>query len=161
MRTFSAILFIITFLSSHCFAEQEKITLVTEHLPPYQIIKDDSSVTGFSTDIVLELFTRTQIDYSLHAYPWVRTYNLALKKSNHCIFSIARIPSREELVKWIGPVTEQNNAVIWSLKSNIHSKEIKSLDDLKHYITAVNKNDATHTAMLEIGLIENENLYVL
>ena len=58
-------------------------------------------------------------------------------------------------------MTEKNNAVIWSLKSNNHGNEIKKVDDLKHYITVVNKNDATHTGMLNIGLTENENLYVL
>ena len=32
---------------------------------------------------------------------------------------------------------------------------------MKRYTTAVNKNDVTHTGMLNIGLIENKNLYVL
>jgi len=149
------------FLSNSSFASQTEVTFVTEHLPPYQIIKEDSSVVGFATEVVLEAAQRAKINYSLYLYPWVRTYNLALTKTNHCIFSLARLPSREKLFAWIGPVTEKNNAVIWSLKSNKHGKEIKTVDDLKRYTTAVNKNDATHTGMLNIGLTENENLYVL
>ena len=138
-----------------------KITLVTEHLPPYQLIHDDASVTGFATEVVLEVFKRAQIDYTLQGYPWVRTYNLALKKANHCIFSIARIPSRETLFNWIGPITEKNNAVVWGLKSNTRSQEVNTLEDLKYYTTAVNQNDVTHTGMLNIGLTEGDNLYVL
>lgn len=152
---------LVFFLSNNSFANQAEITFVTEHLPPYQIMKADSSVVGFATEIVLETARRAKVNYSLHLYPWVRTYNLALQKSNHCIFSLARLASREQLFTWIGPVTEKNNAVIWSLKSNKHAKEVKTLDDLKNYTTAVNKNDATHTGMLNIGLTENVNLYVL
>ena len=148
-------------LTTHCLADQTKITLVTEHLPPYQIIHEDSSVTGFAVEVVQEVFKRADINYTLHGYPWVRTYNIALKKNNYCIFSLARIPNREKLFRWIGPITEKNNAVVWGLKSNKHSREIKTLDDLKYYITAVNKNDVTHFGMLNIGLTEGENLYVL
>ena len=161
MKKYTFAILAVIFLNNKSFANQPQVTFVTEHLPPYQIIAEDSSVTGFSTEVILEVVRRANIDYNLYGYPWVRTYNLALKKANHCIFSIARIPSREKLFEWIGPVTEKNNAVVWALKSNKHSKEIKTLEDLKHYITAVNRNDVTHLGMLDIGLTENINLYVL
>ena len=152
---------VVIVFSTHCLADQTKIILVTEHLPPYQIIHKDSSVTGFAVEVVLEVFMRANINYALHGYPWVRTYNIALKKSNYCIFSIARIPNREKLFTWIGAITEKNNAVVWGLKSNEHSGEIKTLEDLKYYATAVNKDDVTHIGMLNIGLTEDKNLYVL
>ncbi len=153
---------LVILISNYCTSSHaQKVTLVTEHLPPYQIIKEDSTVAGFATEIVLEVVQRSNLDYELLGYPWVRTYNLALKKANHCIFSIARIPLREKLFTWIGQVTEKNNAVVWSLKSNENAAKVKSLDDLKHFTTAVNKNDVTHTAMLDIGLIESKNLYVV
>jgi len=162
MSKYIKVILLLILFSNHCFASHEKVILVTEHLPPYQIANTDSSeVTGFATDIILETLKRAELDYNLNAYPWVRTYNLALKKPNHCIFSVARLPSREDLFTWIGPVTEKNNAVIWSLKSNKHAKHIKSIEDLKRYITAVNKNDATHIGMLNLGLTENDNLYVV
>ncbi len=153
-------LFVILLCNSS-FANHKDITFVTEHLPPYQIIKKDSSVGGFATEVVVEVAQRAKLSYNIRGYPWVRTYNLAQKMNDYCIFSIARIPSREKLFKWIGPVTEKNNAVVWSLKSNEHGKEVKTLEDLKRYTTAVNKNDVTHTGMLNIGLTENKNLYVL
>ena len=154
---------IITLLcvSKHCLADQSQITLVTAHLPPYQMIHHDSSVTGFAVDVVSEVFNRANISYTLHGYPWVRTYNIALKKSNYCIFSIAKIPSREALFSWIGPITEKTNAVVYALKSNENGRKITTLEDLKKYTTAVNKADVTHTGMLNIGLTEDKNLYVL
>jgi len=153
--------FLIFLFSNNCFANQAEIILVTEHLPPYQIVDSNSSVTGFATEVVKEVMKRSNITYDLYGYPWVRTYNLALKKSNHCIYSIARIPSREKYFTWIGTITEKNNAVIWALKSNKNARNIKTLNDLKNYTTAVNKDDVTHTGMLNIGLSEKVNLYVL
>jgi len=148
-------------ININSFASQTEVTFVTEHLPPYQIVKEDSSISGFSTEIVLEIAQRAKVNYRVNLYPWVRSYNLALSKSNHCIFSIARLPNREKLFTWIGQITEKNNAVVWSLKSNEHGKQVKTLDDLKLYTTVVNKNDVTHIGMLNIGLTENKNLYVL
>lgn len=162
MNKYKFVLLFLIIFSQHSFAYQQKVILVTEQLPPYQIVnKDTGEITGFATEIVLETLKRAKLDYYLKAYPWVRTYNLALKKPNHCVYSTARLPSREYLFTWIGPVTENSNAVIWSLKSNEHSDHIKSIEDLKQHITAVNKNDATHTGMLNLGLTENKNLYVV
>ena len=162
MSKYINVLLLLIIFSQDSLAYQEKVILVTEHLPPYQIVNNETSeITGFATDIVLETLKRAELDYDLKAFPWVRTYNLALKRRNHCVFSAARLPSREKLFTWIGPVTEENNAVIWSLKSNKHSEHIKSIEDLKQHITAVNRSDATHTGMLNLGLIENKNLYVV
>ncbi len=144
-----------------CHAKSSNINLVTEYLPPYQIVNKDYSITGFATEIVLETLKRSQYTYNLNVYTWVRTYNLALQKHNTCIFSLARLPVREKLFKWIGPITEKNNAVVWGLKNNEHSNKVKTIEDLKHYTTAVSKNDATHIGMLKNGLVEGKHLYVL
>ena len=161
MKKYCFYFFAFTLFSKPIIAIQPKVTLVTEHLPPYQILNEDKSISGFAVDVVKEVFNRTNIDFSLQSYPWVRTYNLALQKSNHCVFSLARTKSREAKFQWIGAITESNNASIWALASNKNALKIKSLNDLKNFTTAVNLNDVTHKGMLDIGLTENKNLYVL
>jgi len=146
---------------SYSNAAEPTVLLVTEHLPPYQIINEDNVISGFATDVVIETLKRSHYNYKLNLYSWVRSYNLSLDKPNTCIFSIARIPVREKLFSWIGPITEKNNAVIWGLKSNKNSHLIKKINDIKKYVTAVNKNDATHIGMLQNGFIEGKHLYVL
>lgn len=138
---------------------QPFIHAVTEHLPPYQIISADKSKTGFAIDIINETMQRSGYQYSVESYPWVRTYNLAQQKENHCIFSIARLASRETLFKWVGKISQASNTVIWGLKER--NIIIKSLNEAKKYTIAVNKNDIGHTGLLERGFTENENLYVL
>lgn len=135
------------------------IHAVTEHLPPYQIISADKSKTGFAIDIINETMQRSGYQYNIESYPWVRTYNLAQQKENHCIFSIARLASREGLFKWVGKISQASNTVIWGLKKRNIS--ITSLNEAKKYTIAVNKNDIGHTGLLERGFTETEHLYVL
>jgi polar amino acid transport system substrate-binding protein len=161
-RKINGLLLILLFIGQSCLANNSQITLVTEHLPPYQIVNNNNyEISGFATEIVKEVLKRSQYQYTITAYSWVRSYNLAIKKPNTCIFSIARIPTREQLFSWIGTITEKNNAVVWGLKSNNHSQNIKNIEDLKSYVTAVNKNDVTHIGMKENGFSEGEHLYVL
>lgn len=140
-------------------ANTPTIHLVTEHLPPYQIIGNNKKLSGFSVDIIKETMARSRYNYTLKAYPWVRSYKLAQINTNHCIFSIARLKSREQLFKWVGPISKFNNAGMWSRKdTNI---EINNLDDAKQYNIAVNRDDIAHTGLLERGFIEGKHLYVL
>ncbi len=143
-----------------CYAFSEKVFLVTEHLPPYQIIDENNNITGFSVELIEELMKRSGYNYQLSAFPWVRSYNLSLQKPNYCSFSIARIPIREQLFKWVGTITETNNAVVWGLKEK-RKEEINNIGEIKNYLTAVNKNDVTHLGLLERGFTASQNLYVL
>ncbi len=145
--------------SSLLFAQPlPKLTIVTEHLPPFQMVDKNYAITGFAVDIVTTTLENAHYPYSIQAYPWVRSYNLALTKPNYCIFSMARIPTREKQFKWIGKVTEDFNATVWGLSND--RKEINDINDLKNYVIAVNQNDATHIGMVENGFIAGQHLYI-
>jgi polar amino acid transport system substrate-binding protein len=135
------------------------IHIVTEHLPPYQIVSEDNDISGFAVDIIKETMARSHYAYSLKSYPWVRSYKLAQRKVNHCIFSVARLRSRETLFKWVGPISKVNNTVIWARKDK--NIEINNLEDAKNYTIAVNRNDIGHTGLMELGFEEDKHLYVL
>lgn len=140
-------------------ANTPTIHLVTEHLPPYQIEGKNKKLSGFSVDIIKKAMARSHYEYTLKSYPWVRSYKLAQIKADHCIFSIARLKSREPLFKWIGPISKVNNTAMWGRKDQ--NIQINNLDDAKHYNIAVNRDDIAHTGLVERGFIEGEHLYVL
>ncbi|MFT5756288.1 MAG: polar amino acid transport system substrate-binding protein [Alteromonadaceae bacterium] len=146
-------------LSRPSFAFTEKITLLTESLPPYQMLSKDKKITGFATDVIRQTMERSHYTSSLHLYPWARSYNLALQKKNHCIFSIARLAVREKSFKWVGPLSKISNAVIYGLKKR--NFDIQTLDDAKKYIIVVIRNNISHLGLLERGFVEGKNLYVL
>jgi polar amino acid transport system substrate-binding protein len=143
-----------------CGAKDIDIALVTEHFPPYQIIDQNNNISGFTAELMIEAMKRSQYKYSIDAYPWTVAYNFALQKPNHCVFSIARLPSRENLFRWIGRVTDNNKAIVWGLKSK-KNYNISNFEDIKKHSIAVKRNNAPHQALLERGFSEGTNLYVL
>lgn len=133
------------------------LTIVTEHLAPFQIVKSEL-ITGFSTEIVKATLDKSGIDYKIEAYPWSTSFNRTLHEENICIYSLARIPERELLFKWVGHITKSTIS-FYTLKSK--SIKIDNLNDAKKYKTAVIKDDVTHHFLLSKGFVENENLYVM
>jgi len=145
-------------ITHHLVASPTTLTIVTEQLPPFQMQSTDG-VAGYATEIIEATLQEANIDYHITIYPWTRAYNLALKKENTCIYSIARTPEREPLFQWTKPIASTNSSFI-GLVSNKKIKMTK-LEDAKKYITAVIKDDITHQLLLKNGFIEEEHFYVV
>lgn len=134
-----------------------RITVVTEHLAPFQIV-ESNSITGLSTEIVKATLDKAGYKYSIEAYPWSMSYTRATKEENVCIYSLARLPERSSLFQWVGHITTSSIS-LYALSNNPIS--ISRLDDAKKYKVAVMKDDVTHQFLLSKGFEENKNLYVM
>ncbi|MCJ8320586.1 MAG: transporter substrate-binding domain-containing protein [Colwellia sp.] len=135
-----------------------QLTFVTENLPPFQMIKEQK-ITGFATEILNAALTYTPYQVHFKLYPWSRSFNLAQKKENTCIYSISRTAEREDKFQWT-QVIATTNANFIGLKSNKHIK-INKLEDAKNYITAVIKDDYTHQLLLNNGFKEFKDFYIV
>jgi polar amino acid transport system substrate-binding protein len=133
------------------------VNIVTEHLPPFQI-STPTEIQGFATQIIVTAFSNTPYSYDIKVFPWSRSYNMALKKENTCIYSMARTSEREDKFIWVHTIAKRNASLI-ALKSQ--NLTITSLDDAKKYNTAVIRDDVTHQFLLSEGFQEGVNLYVL
>ncbi len=141
------------------YAKQKvSLIIVTENLPPFQM-KENGKITGFATEIIQAAIKNTPYEANFQLYPWSRAYNLAQKKENTCVYSIARTVEREKIFQWTG-VIAQTNANFIGLKTSNHIK-IKSLKEAKNYITAVIKDDYTHHLLLQNGFKEYKHFYVV
>ena len=87
------------------------MVLLTENFPPYNMAKNgknfaqNENLEGIAVDILRETFNRAGISYSMTLrFPWERIYNLALENPGYGVFVTARIPEREALFKWVGPL---------------------------------------------------------
>jgi len=134
------------------------LSLVTEHRPPFQFIKD-GEVTGFSTQHIKAMLNHTPYKAKIQMYPWSRAYNLALKKENSCIYAIARTPEREKIFKWTQAYFTSNFLFI-GLKSSSDIK-INNINDAKRYRIAVLRDDVTHQLLVKHGFIENRNMFIV
>jgi len=133
-----------------------KLKILTEDLPPYQIVSEDA-ITGLSTEIVQATLAQTSYTYNIAAYPWSMAYNRAKHENNTCIYSIARIPQRESLFKWIGHIASRSISLYSHKDSQV---SVTTLEEAKKYNIAVIRNDVSHHYLLSKGFIENKNLYV-
>lgn len=104
--------FVFSILSVCLFSSSLKI--VTENYPPYNY-NDDGKIKGVCTEIVQAVLKEAKINSKIHVYPWARTYNMALETPNVLIFSMARMPKREKLFKWIGIIV-RTQETIYKLK---------------------------------------------
>ncbi|MHC8322855.1 substrate-binding periplasmic protein [Pseudomonas sp. GB2N2] len=132
------------------------MVLLTENFPPYNMAKNgknfaqDENISGIATDIVREIFKRAEITYSLTLrFPWERIYKLTLEKPGYGVFVMARLPDREKLFKWVGPIGPDD----WIMLANADSKiSLETLDDARKYKIGAYKGDAIAETLAKQGL---------
>src|SRR3989344_2044270 len=132
------------------------LVLLTENFPPYNMAKNgknfakDENVEGIAVDIMRETFKRAGISYNLTLrFPWERIYKLALEKPGYGVFVMARLPDREALFKWVGPIGPDD----WVLLAKADSKiQLESLEQARRYKIGAYKGDAIAESLDKQGL---------
>ena len=132
------------------------LVLLTENFPPYNMAKNgknfakDENIEGIAVDIVRETFKRAGISYNLTLrFPWERIYKLALEKPGYGVFVMARLPDREALFKWVGPIGPDD----WVMLAKADSKiQLADLDQARHYKIGAYKGDAIAETLEKQGL---------
>ncbi|WP_439859748.1 substrate-binding periplasmic protein [Pseudomonas sp. MBLB4136] len=132
----------------------DRIQIVTEELPPYNMT-EDGRLTGMSTEVVQAVLEEVGVQANIQSMPWARAYDIALNSENVLIYSIARTRQREQLFKWVGIVAPMR----WHLYSlpqrNI---QLRRLDDARRYQIATVKQDAGEQHLLARGFAIGKNL---
>lgn len=139
-------------------ALSQTIVVVTEELPPFQILKN-GQLGGFATEIVQACFEQAGLSYTIAAYPWARAYNTALTMGNTCIYSIVRTPEREDKFKWSSLITHVRARMYAYRKNN--QLIPKSLEETRKHLVAVARDDVTHQFLLAKGFVPDENIFVV
>jgi polar amino acid transport system substrate-binding protein len=104
-----------------------EMKLFTEDSPPANYLAD-GRLKGLSVEIVRELLRRLNLPDNIQAVPWARGYTLALAQPNVALFSTTRLPQREKLFKWVGPLYTQT----WGFYARKDSAiKIGSLEEAK------------------------------
>ncbi|WP_309674995.1 ABC transporter substrate-binding protein [Pseudomonas sp.] len=132
------------------------LVLLTENFPPYNMAKNgknfaqDENINGIAVDIVREMFKRAGVTYSLTLrFPWERIYKLALEKPGYGVFVMARLPDREKLFKWVGPIGPDD----WIMLAKADSKiSLESLEQARKYKIGAYKGDAIAETLASQGL---------
>ncbi len=134
----------------------EKILALTETWTPFNY-KQNGKVVGISSDLVKAVLENADIPYELQIKPWKRAYKQTLKTPNALLFTTNRIPSREDLFHWVGPIYEQDIA-FYHLQGRTDIK-LSELQDLKQYRVAVTRGGSVAALLTEKGFVEDVHFY--
>ncbi|MGI0118253.1 substrate-binding periplasmic protein [Zooshikella sp. RANM57] len=126
----------------------QEVKIVTEDLPPYQVIKN-KKVGGFATEIVEAVFKEAGASPKIRVYPWVRAYKMALEQENVLIYSIVRSKQREPLFKWLGELDEVRY-YFFGLQSR-RDIQIQSIEQAKQYKTGVTEESVEYQELHKRG----------
>ena len=133
------------------------IRILGEHYPPFQF-QTAQGISGFASEIISTALDQAELSYQMHIITWPRAYELAQKRENTCIYSIARTADREEYFQWSPTISITKLSFIGLAEKNI---QISSIDDAKQYKIAVVKHDLSHQTLLKQGFEEGKNLIVM
>ncbi|TMN39342.1 transporter substrate-binding domain-containing protein [Pseudoalteromonas sp. S2755] len=126
------------FCSATPVSNVHQIQVVTEPLPPYQIVKD-GEVRGVVVEKVRKLLHELGSDSQIHVMPWARAYKTALTEPGTLIFSMVRTPAREELFHWLGVLVSTKTYLV-TLKRRDNIK-LEKLEELVNYKAGIKRDD--------------------
>jgi polar amino acid transport system substrate-binding protein len=134
-----------------------ELTFITENYAPYNYQKD-GEVRGTTIDLLLKMFKQAGTDRGLKditVMNWARGYKLAQDTENTVLFSTTRSEIREDLFKWVGPVSATKISIIGKKNDGI---KITSNKDLIQYRIGAVRDDIGELLLLSRG-VDRKNIY--
>ncbi|WP_027722465.1 substrate-binding periplasmic protein [Maridesulfovibrio zosterae] len=128
------ILIIILLLGIVVNAQARKLTIFVDNWPPYNFEKNDK-IVGISTELIEAALQKAKIPYKLAVYPFKRALITVQRTPNTMLFTVARVPQREDMFAWIGPI-HPRRVYLYKLKSRT-DVQIDEIEDIKKYYTGV------------------------
>ncbi|WDD98713.1 substrate-binding periplasmic protein [Thalassomonas actiniarum] len=135
---------------------QESLRVVTEHLPPYQIVSNKRVVAGSSYLLMQEVLKRAGYSVQIEALPWARAYQTALTDKNVVIFSMTRSRERERLFHWIGELRALSYT-FYSLRASTGIR-VNSIEQALHYTVVAVRNSVEADILQQQGFKQGKNL---
>lgn len=143
-------------------AQEQSLVLLTENFPPYNMATNgknfaqDENINGIAVEIVREMFKRAGVGYNLTLrFPWDRIYKLALEKPGYGVFVTARLPEREALFKWVGPIGPDDWVMLAKGDSPLR---LESLEQAAKYRIGAYKGDAISQYLSDKGIEHSASL---
>lgn len=132
-----------------CRAENYPLTFLTEENPPFHYT-DNGVLKGIAVDILHRMWEKMEEPRkNIAVMPWSRAYEAAQHKPGTVIFVTARLPEREKLFKWVGPITMSQLVLLTTRENSI---TLHSDDDIRKYRIGVLHNDVAELIMRRLGV---------
>jgi polar amino acid transport system substrate-binding protein len=126
------------------------LSYITHQFPPFNFQKD-GRLQGTAVDLLELMWKRMGVSLNrsvIEFLPWTEGYQRTMNEKNTVLFVTARLPEREKLFKWAGPVGSDTKVLLAKKEKNI---TISGPGDLKNYRIGVVKDDSALQLLLNDG----------
>ncbi|HIH03138.1 MAG TPA: transporter substrate-binding domain-containing protein [Methanoregulaceae archaeon] len=133
----------------------EKLVFLTEEYPPFNY-HEEGGQAGIAIDLLNETLRRLgtgQTATEVQFLQWDVAYNRTLSEPGTVLFATSRLPSRENLFKWAGPIHPER-AVLFGLRQR--NITIASASELSTHRIGVVRNDAAVQKLRDLGVPDSQ-----
>lgn len=124
LKIFFRQLSVLTFILPCLQACAQQLQIYSENFPPFNHVVNGRP-TGVAVDVFNALQSELGLNLPIQFAPWPRIYNYVLRRPNVAVFSMARNPSRENKVKWVGPIASYSTAFYASHQGDVRVSNIQ------------------------------------
>lgn len=143
-----SILFLALLIGVPGVASAEKINMQVIIYPPLAYEKE-GELMGVAPEVVREIQAKVGDTNPIHVAPWLRAYEQAQTEPMQAIFAIVRIPKREKLFKWVGPIFGEGDYFFRRKGSLINVNTMSEARTVPRI--AVRRDGYTHQALAAEG----------
>ncbi|MCK9329889.1 MAG: ABC transporter substrate-binding protein [Candidatus Cloacimonetes bacterium] len=151
LKMLIALLMGLVLFSTLSGAVLDNFVIMTEQYPPYNF-EQDGQLKGISIDLMVEILKRDGSNKSLkdiQLLPWARGYNDVQHNPNTVLFAMTRSAEREDMFKWVGPISPT--------KIVLHAKKSKNIKintdaDIANYNVGTIREDIGHQLLTKAGI---------
>ncbi len=104
-----------------------RLRLLSEEFPPINFT-EAGQPSGLAVEVVQQVMVRLGQVVPIEFLPWARAYRDAQGRQPIALFSAARIPERERLFQWAGPIVTFYS----SFYARAGAERLKRFDDARH-----------------------------
>lgn len=136
-------------------APVDDLVIYTENSAPFNYLVDGQP-SGASVEILMEVFARLKIAKGREDIifaPWTRGMSETQRRKNTMLFSVARLPSREKMFLWVGPVNAVEGVIVSRKETNLSAENYNVPGKFKY---AAQKKAAGETILLNRGVLQKD-----
>jgi polar amino acid transport system substrate-binding protein len=149
--------FILWALNPHVsFANSTKLTIYTEHFPPYNFIQN-THLTGINITLVKLMCNYAEIDCEFELLPWNRAYQMTLTSADSGLVSTARNLERAPFFIWVGPLA-YSKTYLYKLKSRTDI-QANTMFEAARYSVSIQRNDVYADVLTKYGFNLKQNVW--
>jgi polar amino acid transport system substrate-binding protein len=130
-------------------AEEPRLTYLTEEAPPCNYL-ENGEIKGIGVEILKAIWKRLGYQpQKIQMMPWSKAYQAALVQPNTVLFGTARLDSREQLFKWVGPIFLKNFVLFAPKQSQLRAVDFEDMNKLRIGTT---RDDAAEQELVKRGV---------